>query len=170
MRKALILALALPLLAAPAAGQALKGHNSNADVFFEADTIEVQDKADRAIISGNVRVRQAGLSLNADKLTVFYANSISSGVEIQQLYATGRVLITQPDETARGDVAIYDLTGGLITLVGRVTLTQRGNQISGERLVINLKTGRAVINGRNTGTPESQVGRVSGKFTVSKSQ
>ena len=32
----------------------LKGHNSNAPVDVSADRIEVQDRADRAIFSGNV--------------------------------------------------------------------------------------------------------------------
>jgi hypothetical protein len=38
---------------------ALKGHNSNAPIDVAADRIEVQDRADRAIFAGNVKVRQA---------------------------------------------------------------------------------------------------------------
>ena len=73
MRKISPLLLALlPLLAVPASGQALKGHNAKAPVDVEADRIEVQDRVDRAIFSGNVRVRQAGLSLTASRLTVAY--------------------------------------------------------------------------------------------------
>ena len=63
MSKALF-ALAI-LATVPAQGQALKNHNSNAPVDFEADRIEVQDRADRAILAGNVKVRQGNLALDA---------------------------------------------------------------------------------------------------------
>ena len=37
---------------------ALKGHDSNAPVDVDADRIEVQDRADRAMFAGNVKARQ----------------------------------------------------------------------------------------------------------------
>jgi lipopolysaccharide export system protein LptA len=59
MRTLFLLAL---VLASPASAQALKGHNANAPVDFSADRIEVQDRADRVVASGNVKVTQGGLS------------------------------------------------------------------------------------------------------------
>ena len=43
---------------------ALKGHNSNAPIDLTADRLEVQDRADRAMFTGNVKVRQDELSLD----------------------------------------------------------------------------------------------------------
>lgn len=164
------------VLAVPASGQALKDHNAKADVFFDADRIEVQDRADRAILSGNVRVRQGPLTLNAARLTVAYAKANSggngSGVDVERLDATGGVVVTSATETARGDIAIYDLTRRIITMLGDVTLVQRQNELRGGRLVIDLNTGRAVVDGRSIdGAPEGAIGtssngRVSGRFTV----
>lgn len=169
MRKISPLLLALlPFLAVPASGQALKGHNAKAPVDVEADRIEVQDRVDRAIFSGNVRVRQAGLSLSASRLTVAYDNS-GGGVDIDRLDASGGVVVTSDSETARGDFAIYDLPRRLITVVGGVTLTQGANRLSGGRLVIDLNSGRSVIDGSSVGTPGvegSGSGRVTGRFTV----
>jgi len=87
---------------APALGQssALKGHNSNAPVDVAADRIEVQDRADRAIFSGNVVVRQAELTLNAPRLTVAYSNA--GGIEIDRIDASGGVTVRSPSETATG--------------------------------------------------------------------
>jgi lipopolysaccharide export system protein LptA len=170
-RIGLLLALA-PLFAVPASGQALKGHNSNAPVDVEADRIEVQDRADRAIFSGNVRVRQAGLSLNSARLTVAYSNG-GGGVDIERLDASGGVVVTSASETARGDFAIYDLPRRLITMVGGVTLTQGSNRVSGGRLVIDLNTGRAVVDGSSVGAPGVEGGtggRVTGRFTVKPQQ
>ena len=163
------------MLAVPASGQALKNHNEKSDVFFDADRIEVQDRADRAILTGNVRVRQAGLTLNAARLTVAYAKGGrgANGVDVERLDASGGVVVTSATETARGDIAIYDLTRRIITMLGDVTLLQRQNELRGGRLVIDLNTGRAVVDGRSIdGAPEGAIGtsgngRVSGRFTVS---
>lgn len=173
MRKALTLIVLLPLLAGPAAGQALKNHDSNAPVDVEADRIEVQDRADRAMFVGNVRVNQAGMLLTAQRLTVAYANGAGSGVEIERLDATGGVTVVKADQTARGNIAIYDLPRRIITMVGGVTLTQGASRVSGGRLVIDLNSGRAVVDGSAVGAPGVQGGsngRVTGRFIVKKGQ
>ena len=142
---------------------ALRGHNSNAPVDVSADRIEVQDRADRAIFAGNVNVRQAQLTLETERLTVAYSSA--QGVQIRRLDASGGVVVRSPSETARGNFGIYDLDRRLITLVGDVVLTREGSRINGSRLVIDLDSGRAVIDGGPAGVNESG-GRVTGRFTV----
>ena len=142
---------------------ALKGHNSDAPVDVSADRIEVQDRADRAIFAGNVKVRQAELSLDTERLTVAYSSS--GGVQIRRLDAAGGVVVTSPSEKASGEFGIYDLDRKLITLIGNVRLTRGPNQVAGSRLVIDLDSGRAVIDGGPPGVNQSG-GRVTGRFTV----
>jgi lipopolysaccharide export system protein LptA len=161
---------------APAVGQgatsALGGHNTNAPVDVAADRIEVQDRADRAIFSGNVQVRQAELQLSAARLTVAYTDA--GGVQIQRLDASGGVTVRSPSETARGQFAIYDLNSRLITMLGGVTLTRGDSRVNGGRLVIDLNSGRAVMDGGAVGgtttapdgTTTAPSGRVTGTFTV----
>ncbi|HEX8127261.1 MAG TPA: LptA/OstA family protein [Allosphingosinicella sp.] len=165
--KRLIPALLLAGLAVgPAASQtsALKGHNSNAPVDVAADRIEVQDRADRAIFSGNVVVRQAELTLTAARLTVAYSSG--GGVELRRIDATGGVTVKSPSETARGNVGIYDLDRRIITLIGNVSLVQKDANVNGGRLTIDLDTGRAVMDGGGPPGTTSQGGRVTGRFTV----
>jgi lipopolysaccharide export system protein LptA len=149
----------LPLLAvAPALGQggsALKGHDTNAPVDVGADRIEVQDRADRAIFSGNVVARQGNLTLNSARLTVIYANG--QGIQIKRLEASGGVTLHTPTETARSQFAIYDLDRRLVTMLGAVNLDQGSNHVQGGRLVLDLDSHRAVMDGG---------GRVTGRFTV----
>lgn len=142
---------------------ALKGHNSNAPVDVTADRIEVQDRADRAIFIGNVHVRQAQLTLDTERLTVAYSSA--GGIQIKRLDASGGVVVRSPSETARGNFGIYDLDRRLITLVGNVQLSRGRSQISGSRLVIDLASGRAVVDGGPAGLGQ-RGGRVTGHFTV----
>ena len=165
--KRLVPALLLAGLAVgPAASQtsALKGHNSNAPVDVAAGRIEVQDRADRAIFSGNVVVRQAGLTLTAARLAVAYSSG--GGVELRRIDATGGVTVKSPSETARGNVGIYDLERRIITLIGDVSLVQRDARVNGGRLTIDLDSGRAVMDGGGPPGTSRQGGRVTGTFTV----
>ena len=154
-----------------AQAQALANHNSNAPVDFAAGSIEVQDRADRVVLAGNVRVTQAGLTVTAPRMTVAYTRA--GGTDVNRLDATGGVTVVKGDEMAKGNVAIYDLDRRLITMVGNVELRQRGNNLRGGRLVIDLNSGRAAVDGRGAargpdGNPVQggTEGRVTGTFTV----
>jgi lipopolysaccharide export system protein LptA len=166
MKRLLSVMLLAGVAAGPAASQtsALKGHNSNAPVDVAADRIEVQDRADRAIFSGNVVVRQAELTLTAARLTVAYSSG--GGVELRRIDATGGVTVKSPSETASGNVGIYDLDRRIITLIGDVSLVQRDAKVNGGRLTIDLDSGRAVMDGGGPPGTTSQGGRVTGTFTV----
>ena len=160
----------LALLAAGSAGaqqnvSALKGHDSRAPIDLSADRAEAQDRADRAIFSGNVVVRQGDLTLRTARLTVAYASQ--DGIDINRIDASGGVTVVSPSETAKGDFAVYDLDQGLITMVGNVRLERGGSFLSGGRLTIDLDTGRAVMDGGLRGVNQGG-GRVSGRFTVPK--
>jgi len=144
---------------------ALKGHDSNAPVDVSADRIEVQDRDDRAVFAGNVRARQGSLTLDTARLTLAYSSGGGDGIQIRRLDASGGVTVTSPSETARGNFAVYDLDRKLITLVGDVRLARQGSTINGSRLLIDLNTGRAVIDGGAPGVGQSG-GRVTGRFTV----
>lgn len=174
MRTGLLL---LALLAAPLAAQAR--HNSTAPIDFGADHIELQDKANRAVLSGNVAVRQGEMTLNAGRMTVAYTGQVVDGnPQVSRLDAAGGVTVTRPEQTARGQYAIYDLNRRVITMLGGVRLTQAGNTVNGGRLTINLDTGRAVIDGSSVrggtssgqpgGTASAPGGRVTGTFSVPK--
>ena len=160
------------LVIAPAGvtAQSLMNHNSNAPVDYAADRIELQDRANRVLLSGNVDITQAGLRLQAARMTVAYRNAGS--IEIQRIDANGGVVVTKGDERASGNVGIYDFDRRIITLIGNVALRQGGNTLNGGRMVIDLTTGRSTVDGRSAGGAPGQTGsaggRVSGTFSVPK--
>nr|WP_294850956.1 LptA/OstA family protein [uncultured Sphingomonas sp.] len=154
------LAIAVSANAQQGGLSALKGHNSKAPIDLAADHAEAQDRADRAIFSGNVVVKQEELTLRTARLTLAYANN--GGIDINRIDASGGVVITSPSETARGDFGSYDLNAGLITVVGNVRLERNGSFLNGARLTIDTNTGRATMDGG----PAGNGGRVTGRFTV----
>ncbi len=160
---ALALGAGVALAQSGAPVSALKGHDSDAPVDVTADRLEVQDRIDRAVFAGNVTARQGTLTLQTARLTIAYSSG--DGIQIDRLDASGGVVVTSPSETARGNFAVYDLDRKLITLVGDVRLARQGSTLSGSRLLIDLQTGRAVIDGGAPGVGQSG-GRVTGRFTV----
>lgn len=144
--------------------QGIAGHNSNAPVNYAADRIELQDKQSRVVLSGNVDITQADLRLRAARTTVAYTNTDS--LKIQRIDATGGVLVTRGDQSARGDAAVYDFNRRIITMAGNVALRRGTDTLNGGRLVMDLNTGLSSIDGRGGGS--SGGGRVSGTFSAPK--
>ena len=165
------LALLLVLLATPALAQsALKKHDTNGPIDINAAKIEVQDKAGQALFSGDVRMKQGDLALNANSVKVFYRRK-GDNPEIIRLDARGGVSLVSPSERATGDYGIYDVEHRLLTMTGAVVLNQNQSVLRGSRLVIDLDSGRSTLDGRRNaapGTPgqPAEGGRVSGRFVV----
>jgi lipopolysaccharide export system protein LptA len=142
----------------------LKGHNSNAPVDWSADHTEVDDHANRAVLTGNVVATQGDLVLNAARITATYTHN--PDVHVDRLDASGGVVVHSLSETARGAFGIYDLDRKIITLIGNVVLTRCDGTVRGARLVYDLGSGRAVMDGSGAGGASGKGGRVSGTFSV----
>jgi lipopolysaccharide export system protein LptA len=71
IRALALLSLGLPLaLVASAPAHAQTRHNSSAPIDFAADHIELQDRANRVMLTGNVKITQAEMTLTAARMTV----------------------------------------------------------------------------------------------------
>jgi lipopolysaccharide export system protein LptA len=166
------LVLIAALLAAPLAAQsALKNHNTDAPIDVDAKAIDVLDANGKAIWSGDVRIKQGDMRLNADTVTVYYSHSKKGGdPTITRLDAQNNVKLVTPSESATGRFGIYDVGQKTITLVGGVTLIRGENVLHGQRLSIDLESGRSKLDGAGTpaapGQPATTGGRVTGRFVV----
>lgn len=166
----------LGLFAVSGSAPAQTRHDSNAPIDVSANAIELQDQQRRAVFTGRAIFKQATMTLNADRVTIAYTGQITDGSpQATRVDATGDVVLTRPDQTARSRFAVYDINRRVVTMIGGVRLTQGANTLNGGRLSINLDTGRATIDGSGVGTtttPDGAVtqsgGRVSGRFSVPK--
>ena len=173
---------------------ALQGFSQNRDqpVHIEAATLEVRDKQKQATFSGDVRVKQGDTGLRCKSLVVFYEQSgeptdasktlqaaspgPSGEQRIKRLEARGGVVVTQKDQTATGELGIFDMKANTVTLTGNpVVMTQGQNVLRGGKLVVDLTSGVSRIEAGKSGqgvqmlvqpgasTPDSKGGSADGQ-------
>lgn len=147
--------------------QGIASHDSSAPVNYAADRIELQDRENRVILSGNVVIEQAGLTVRSARTLVNFTDTGS--LSIQRITATGGVEVIRGDERASGDNAIYDFNRRIITMAGNVRLRRGSDTLNGGRLVIDLESGLSSVDGSAAGGTAGSAGgkgRVTGSFTV----
>jgi lipopolysaccharide export system protein LptA len=174
-----------PLAAQPQAQpkgppNALQGFSQNRDqpVHIESATLEVRDKEKVATFSGDVRVKQGDVGLRCKTLVVFYEqdNPGAKGADkgkampaatpgpngeqrIKRLEARGAVVVTQKEQTATGELGIFDMKSNTVTLTGNVIMTQGQNVLRGDKLIVDMATGVSRVESGKNGS-----GRVQGLF------
>jgi len=155
--------------------------NKDAPVQIEAATLEVHDKSKTATFSGNVQVVQGDTTMRCRSLVVFYGQEVGIGEaasgeattattgkstlggskgaqNIRRIEARGGVTVITKDQSASGDLGIYDLKTKTITLSGNVVVSQGQNVIHGERVVVDTETGNARVESGGGGAGASAAG------------
>ena len=168
--------------------------NKDAPVQIEAATLEVHDKSKTATFSGNVQVVQGDTTMRCRSLVVFYGQEVGIGESggeattgtaaksslggtkgaqnIRRIEARGGVTVVTKDQSASGDLGIYDLKTKTITLSGNVVVSQGQNVIHGERVVVDTETGNARVEsgGSGAGASAGNGGRVRALIQPGKGQ
>src|ERR1041384_4222489 len=119
--------------------------NRDQPVKIETNSLEVRDKQRQATFSGKVKLTQGDTILQCQTLVIFYEDSAApagpkkgapptaqkgggpGSQQIKRAEAKGDVLVTQRDQTARGDNGVFDVKSNKITLTGNVVVTQGTN-------------------------------------------
>lgn len=114
-------------------------------VTLDADSLAINNADGSALFSGNVVVSQGEMRLTAGAVQVEY---LPDGGGIKTLNATGGVTLVNATDAAEAREAVYTIASGDVVMTGDVLLTQGQNAISGQKLVINLKAGTGVMEGR----------------------
>ncbi|MCS6780884.1 MAG: hypothetical protein NZ555_14420 [Geminicoccaceae bacterium] len=154
----LLAASCLPAASPRAQGQLLPGQDSKAPIEIVADSLEVRQNERRAIFKGNVDATQGERSLRADELHVLYGEERGGGQQIRRIDAIGRVIVSEPGQTAQGERGSYDPVAGKILLDGNVVLTRGEDVVRGGQLEMDLATGTAVVRAaRPGGSPSERV-------------
>jgi len=152
-------AIALTVLALPAAGGAQTAQQpaqqpalGNGAVSYGADGGEYTPEG--FALRGRAEVIQGQNRLRADAI-----NGIVASGDLRRVEASGNVYFVTPDQTIRGDRAVYTLAANEVVVTGDVILTQGQNVLTGGRLTYNTKTESARMEGASTNG-----GRIRGVF------
>jgi lipopolysaccharide export system protein LptA len=137
---------------------ALQGfsQNRNEPVKIQAASLEVRDKEQQATFAGDVHVVQGDTELRCKILVIYYdeepgvkvakagdakAGDPAAGKQIRKIDAKGGVTVTQKEQNAIGDNAVFDMKNSVVTLTGNVVVTRGSDVLRGQRLVVDLATG-----------------------------
>ncbi len=148
-------AIALTVLALPAAGGAQTTQQpalGNGAVSYGADGGEYTPEG--FALRGRAEVIQGQNRLRADAI-----NGVVSSGDLRRVEASGNVYFVTPDQTIRGDRAVYTLAANEVVVTGDVILTQGQNVLTGGRLTYNTRTEAARMEGASTNG-----GRIRGVF------
>ncbi|WP_017931485.1 LptA/OstA family protein [Robiginitomaculum antarcticum] len=154
MRKFLLLATigATFLAAVPAQAQFALG-SGNVPTKIDADKADYKGRI--TILTGQVQVQQGDVRILADRMDV-YRTDLGGGKlgPIERIDAVGNFFYITPTEKVKGEKGVYEETKGVITITGDVVLEDSsGNVGTGKKLVYNLESKEAVMQGDCKGRP-----------------
>ena len=154
-----IAATALALVALPTMGDAQTAPRmGDGAVSYGADAGEATPNT--LSLRGRAEVIQGQNRLRAD---VISGSGVDSGVE--RIEASGNVYFVTPDQTIRGDRAVYTPADNLVVVTGDVIVTQGQNVMTGGRLTYNTETQAVTM----AGGASSNGGRIRGVFYPERS-
>ena len=169
---ALMFVSAAAVAAQPAAQQpsgAMQGFSANRDqpVKITANSLEVRDKIRQATFMGDVKLVQGDTNISCRTLVVFYEDAQAgnkkkaapaegqqqggASQQIKRAECKGDVLIVQKDQTASGELGVFDIKTNTMTLTGGVVVTQGQKVMRGDRMVANLTTGVTTVDSPPSG-------------------
>ncbi|MFY8115661.1 MAG: lipopolysaccharide transport periplasmic protein LptA [Rhabdaerophilum sp.] len=173
------LGLAVMLIAATVPGLAQKaksgtgapfagfGSSSKEPIRIDSNRLEVFDKENRAVYSGDVVVVQGQTTVRSSQMIVHYITNKTGGGNstpgagqnsIRKIDFEGPVSVSSGTQAATGKFMTYDAQAETVTLTGNVIISDCDNVQRGERAVYDVKTGRATVDA-------GAKGRVQGVFT-----
>jgi lipopolysaccharide export system protein LptA len=65
--------------------------------------------------------------------------------DVERMEAEGNVFFVSPQQRARGDHAVYDLSTGDLVMTGDVIVAQGDSVVKGDKLIIEVKSGHATM-------------------------
>ena len=152
------------------------GGDSKEPIKIDADKLDVLDKENRAVFSGNVVAVQGETTVRCSIMTVFYegrsgqtagakpvaatptaAPGQGNDSSIKRIECKGPVTVVSKTQAATSDNAVFDRANNTVVMTGNVALNDGPNITRGEKLTYNTVTGVANVE-------TTKGGRVQGVF------
>ena len=147
---------------------AASGNNSSAPVDISADEQEVINSQCKTIFRGAVEVLQDKARMRAATMTVYNRRKVAgkaSGTpggnadcgDVDRVEADGNVFYVTPEQTVRGNHAVYDYATDTIVVTGDVVAVRGQDVARGDRMTIKTKTNDVKMESNATGRGKTRV-------------
>jgi lipopolysaccharide export system protein LptA len=138
------------------------GGNSKEPIRIDANKLEVFDKEQKAVYSGDVVAVRGTAVTRSSTMTIFYESKRGQGEDaprqpqpaasgaaqdgaLKRIEFTGPVTVVNGTQTLKADTMIYDAVSKIVTLRGNATVADGPNIQRGELMTYNTETGIANI-------------------------
>jgi lipopolysaccharide export system protein LptA len=102
------------------------------------DSLEWYEQKQLAVARGDAVAIRDEKRVRADVLTAQVEKPENGPSRISRVDANGNVLVSTPQEVARGSAGVYNVDTGIVTLEHDVTITRGDNTLKGEYAVVDL--------------------------------
>lgn len=118
-------------------------------VALTADKMVINDAAHEAVFTGNVQVTHPDVTVRAPMVVVTYGEGGTT--DIESFIASGGVSLKTSDQSATGDIAVFDPATEILRLSGNVVVVNEGGTLKGPELLVNLADNTSVFSGGPSG-------------------
>jgi len=110
-------------------------------VVTAAQNLEYWEIKRLAVARGGATAVNGDRKISADVISAYIDSGNDSKTELSRVEAIGGVQISTPEESARGNEAVYDAKSGIAQLCGDVEIRRGPNVLKGRCAEVNFNTG-----------------------------
>jgi lipopolysaccharide transport protein LptA len=109
-------------------------------IIIESDSFNWKTKEKTIVFSENVTARREGLTIECDKIRVYYTVSENGDVNYDRAQATGNVKITRDDGlSGTAEKAVYDINEETVVMTGQPNFKKGKSSWKGSSLTYDVK-------------------------------
>ena len=128
--------------------------DSKQPIKIESDSAESNQATGLTEYSGKAVIRQGSMAINADKVTIYYAEG-----KVNRILSTGKPasfrhqpLVDESVVIADGEVIDYLLAEDSVNLQKNASLARNGSLVTGDVIFYDIKNGTWKASGNNRGS------------------
>jgi lipopolysaccharide export system protein LptA len=110
-------------------------------VVTAAQNLEYWEIKQLAVARGGAVAENGDRKIRADVISAYVESTDDSKTELSRVEAIGGVSISTPEDSAKGNEAVYDAKTGVATLCGNVEIRRGPSVLKGKCAEVNLNTG-----------------------------
>lgn len=110
-------------------------------IVTAAQNLEYWEIKQLAVARGGAVAENGDRKIRADVISAYVESADDGKTELSRVEAVGRVSISTPEDSAKGNEAVYDARTGVATLCGNVEIRRGPSVLKGKCAEVNLNTG-----------------------------